>query len=217
MNASTDYSLDYSALERGWATEGAARWCKMHGHATHVVDGVDTGRCPRCLELTEKPAEIPETHVERDNVRVGVHMALGRVGELFPMKLVHKLALADFLVAAVRQYGHDEAARLASEKVWRHALLALEGGEIPAATYRTLEASRRINAAALAVALRDALDEARKLDVIGRVEVISTTHGPECAVCWEATYHAAEVSLARELEATRNVRSHEATVKPKEA
>lgn len=48
-----DYALDYTALETGWATQGAADYCTANGHATHRVDGVDTGICPRCLAVTE--------------------------------------------------------------------------------------------------------------------------------------------------------------------
>lgn len=51
----SDYSMDYSALETGWVTQGAADWCEAHGHAFLRVDGVDAGRCPRCLAVTEEP------------------------------------------------------------------------------------------------------------------------------------------------------------------
>lgn len=48
--APRDYRLDYSALETGRVAQGAADWCREHGHATYVRDGVDQGYCPRCLE-----------------------------------------------------------------------------------------------------------------------------------------------------------------------
>lgn len=45
------YAMDYSALDRGWATQGAADYCTEHGHATYTISGVDQGYCPRCLEF----------------------------------------------------------------------------------------------------------------------------------------------------------------------
>lgn len=55
-----DYSMDYSALDRGWATQGAADWCAAHGHAYRIVDGVQVNQCPRCLAqvTVEAPAGL---------------------------------------------------------------------------------------------------------------------------------------------------------------
>lgn len=47
---------DYPALTGDPVTERHARTCRESGHATHTVDGVDTGTCPRCGAVTA-PAE----------------------------------------------------------------------------------------------------------------------------------------------------------------
>jgi hypothetical protein len=44
--------LDYPATEGRTVTEAHARICAERGHATWTVDGTDTGRCPRCGEVT---------------------------------------------------------------------------------------------------------------------------------------------------------------------
>lgn len=44
-------------------TQGHVDYCKEHGHAKYIIDGVDQGRCPRCGELT--PATDPDHHAER--------------------------------------------------------------------------------------------------------------------------------------------------------
>lgn len=49
--------LDYPAINGGVVTEGHARYCLEHGHATHTVNGEDTGICPRCGESKTVPAE----------------------------------------------------------------------------------------------------------------------------------------------------------------
>lgn len=43
---------DYPALDGRPVTQGHADICQREGHATHTVDGVDTGTCPRCGEVT---------------------------------------------------------------------------------------------------------------------------------------------------------------------
>lgn len=42
---------DFPALEGRGVTEAHARYCREHGHATHTVNGADTGICPRCGEV----------------------------------------------------------------------------------------------------------------------------------------------------------------------
>jgi len=37
-----------AALNLEPVTERHARWCREHGHATHTVNGVVQGECPRC-------------------------------------------------------------------------------------------------------------------------------------------------------------------------
>lgn len=41
----------FPALVHGVVTERHARICREQGHATHTVDGVDTGLCPRCGDV----------------------------------------------------------------------------------------------------------------------------------------------------------------------
>lgn len=43
--------LDYPALDGRPVTEAHARRCYEYEHATHKVDGKDTGVCPRCGEV----------------------------------------------------------------------------------------------------------------------------------------------------------------------
>ncbi|MBB5833426.1 hypothetical protein [Kribbella italica] len=45
------------ALAGEVVTEFHARICREVGHATHTVDGIDQGVCPRCGDVTERPAE----------------------------------------------------------------------------------------------------------------------------------------------------------------
>ena len=51
-----NYKLSTPALNGEVVTEGHARYCRTNGHMTHTVDGVDQGFCPRCGEITRKPA-----------------------------------------------------------------------------------------------------------------------------------------------------------------
>lgn len=57
-------TLDFPAAEGRTVTEGHAAICRERGHAVHRVDGVATGVCPRCGEVTEagaddRPAQLP--------------------------------------------------------------------------------------------------------------------------------------------------------------
>lgn len=59
-----DYSRDFTAISlEGYVSQGAADWCKAHGHATYKVDGKDIGYCPRCLEVT-KPADLSTANTD---------------------------------------------------------------------------------------------------------------------------------------------------------
>lgn len=51
---------DFPALNNEPVTERHARICREQGHATHTVDGVDTGVCPRCGDVTEAPLQAGE-------------------------------------------------------------------------------------------------------------------------------------------------------------
>jgi NADH pyrophosphatase NudC (nudix superfamily) len=48
--------LDMPALNGRGVTEAHARICAARGHATHTRDGVDTGVCPRCGDVTTPAA-----------------------------------------------------------------------------------------------------------------------------------------------------------------
>ena len=47
-----DKSKSFPILTGDVVTQGHANYCAEHGHATHKVDGVDTGVCPRCGAVT---------------------------------------------------------------------------------------------------------------------------------------------------------------------
>jgi len=49
--------IGFPALTGDVVTEAHARVCAERGHATHTVDGVDQGYCPRCGEVTAPAAE----------------------------------------------------------------------------------------------------------------------------------------------------------------
>jgi hypothetical protein len=53
-----NYALSYPALAGEPVTEGHSQWCKQNGHATHTVDGVDTGLCPRCGDV-KSASDLP--------------------------------------------------------------------------------------------------------------------------------------------------------------
>lgn len=57
-------SVDFPALNGGVVTERHARICRERGHATHTVDGVDRGSCPRCGDVTEVPIPAPAVFAE---------------------------------------------------------------------------------------------------------------------------------------------------------
>lgn len=48
--------LEMPALNGQVVTEYHARICREQSHAKHTVEGVDTGTCPRCGDVTEKAA-----------------------------------------------------------------------------------------------------------------------------------------------------------------
>jgi hypothetical protein len=50
----------FPALNGETVTEAHAAFCAERGHATHTVDGVDTGVCPRCGEVKGADAEMAE-------------------------------------------------------------------------------------------------------------------------------------------------------------
>lgn len=49
----TAHALDFPALNGQPVTEAHAQVCRERGHATHTVDGVDSGTCPRCGEVLD--------------------------------------------------------------------------------------------------------------------------------------------------------------------
>lgn len=53
---------DFPALAGRVVTDAHARICAEYGHATHTVDGRDTGSCPRCGEVSVR--EVAATDVE---------------------------------------------------------------------------------------------------------------------------------------------------------
>lgn len=52
-----DTTNDFPAVTGRTVTERHARICRENGHATHTVNGADSGLCPRCGEVTA-PQEI---------------------------------------------------------------------------------------------------------------------------------------------------------------
>jgi hypothetical protein len=46
------YRMDYPAVDGRPVQQGHAEACRKHGHAAHVVDGIDQGFCPRCGDST---------------------------------------------------------------------------------------------------------------------------------------------------------------------
>lgn len=46
---------DFPALNHEPVTERHSRICREKGHATHTVDGKETGICPRCGEVKNEP------------------------------------------------------------------------------------------------------------------------------------------------------------------
>lgn len=65
----------YPALTGEVVTERHARICRERGHATHTVDGVDQGSCPRCGENTEEPAPISPKFAEMVKLEESVRFA----------------------------------------------------------------------------------------------------------------------------------------------
>lgn len=49
----TLYANDMASLKGEVVTQGHADYCAAHGHATHTVDGVDSGVCPRCGDVAD--------------------------------------------------------------------------------------------------------------------------------------------------------------------
>jgi hypothetical protein len=52
----------YPALTGAVVTEAHARICAERGHATHLVNGIDSGVCPRCGEVTDLAPAPATTH-----------------------------------------------------------------------------------------------------------------------------------------------------------
>lgn len=63
----------FPALNGEPVTEAHARTCREQGHATHTVDGVDSGTCPRCGETTipATPANVERLRVDSSQLRQG--------------------------------------------------------------------------------------------------------------------------------------------------
>jgi hypothetical protein len=60
-------TVQFPALSGDVVTTAHTRICELQGHATHTVDGVDTGRCPRCGDLKAPAAPVkgdPSTWTE---------------------------------------------------------------------------------------------------------------------------------------------------------
>lgn len=60
--------LDFPALDGRPVTQGHANMCTSKGHATHTVNGVDTGVCPRC-------GDVKRVSLVKATVSVGARMA----------------------------------------------------------------------------------------------------------------------------------------------
>jgi hypothetical protein len=55
------YGMDMAAAKGEIVCQGHADYCAEHGHAKHTVDGVDTGRCPRCgVRTIPASEEVPD-------------------------------------------------------------------------------------------------------------------------------------------------------------
>jgi hypothetical protein len=50
-NATSYNAFDFPAVNGHPVTQRAVNICKARGHALHLVNGVDTGICPRCGEV----------------------------------------------------------------------------------------------------------------------------------------------------------------------
>lgn len=56
-----NYGMDMAAAKGQIVCQGHADYCAEHGHATHTVNGKDTGRCPRCGVITVPAPASEET------------------------------------------------------------------------------------------------------------------------------------------------------------
>lgn len=81
----TNYKLSYPAVNGDVVTEGHANYCKANGHATHVVDGVESSLCPRC---GDNKNEIPTVSDTESSYQVMVYYSDGT------NKLAHDPALS---------------------------------------------------------------------------------------------------------------------------
>ena len=59
----TNYKLSYPAVNGEVVTEGHTNYCKTNGHATHVVDGVESNLCPRCGDNKNEISTEPSYQV----------------------------------------------------------------------------------------------------------------------------------------------------------
>lgn len=62
---SSIYAMSYPALTGGVVTQGHTNYCASRGHATHTVEGVVQGTCPRCGAGTATRAQgTPSTSTD---------------------------------------------------------------------------------------------------------------------------------------------------------
>lgn len=54
MNWRKDWRAAMAYANGETVLQGHANYCAEHGHARHLVDGVDQGYCPRCGDRTGK-------------------------------------------------------------------------------------------------------------------------------------------------------------------
>jgi hypothetical protein len=63
------FLLTMPALTGDVVTERHTAVCRTRGHATHTVNGVDSGACPRC-GATKRPVSLVKAYVTGSVYRV---------------------------------------------------------------------------------------------------------------------------------------------------
>lgn len=71
--------ITFAALAGQPVTEAHARHCRDHGHATHTINGVGTGVCPRCGDVIEPTGKAAMTTVSPEEFYCEYIRALERV------------------------------------------------------------------------------------------------------------------------------------------
>lgn len=120
-------ALDFPAVEGGVVTEAHAKICADKGHATYVKDGMDTGLCARCGEVTTSEEQITDEQIKgidseeivEEPYAAEIEMLTNGINTLLPLEAAYR---TNYQVA---KNGTDSTRTDLAYQMWQDAVDAI--------------------------------------------------------------------------------------------